>query len=305
MISYDNTHYNKSSTVENYDLCRHIPASVLDKFSTTIIGSATESSGNTEASILEEGAGNGRILIPTIRESMLQRRNDQFYAIDKSRPMIKDLERRLSLEEKARCRLDLGDIQEKLPYEDSSLDCIYTFAVYHILNEPEKALDEMVKKLKPTGCFIFGKEFTQVFHGTEGRIEPEDSEDLRGVRLIPLIKDFFHEYHRCRERHSVPFTSSKVLYSNPSLILKHLKSLGFHYTAVKGEELSYKKPHTLRQMLEAFRLKNITTFGSDIPDSIRSEMHAELLGWCKKNNHSLDENMDVPASITLYLFSRR
>jgi ubiquinone/menaquinone biosynthesis C-methylase UbiE len=305
MVSYDNTHYNQGSTVENYDLCRHLPTRVLSRFAKTLIDLTERSCRGNEGNILEEGVGNGRILLPTIKESIKRGRKDKFYAIDKSSLMLEDLRGRMPIEETKRCQLDLGDIQKELPYEDRSLDCAYTFAVYHILNRPEEALDQVVRKLKDSGSFVFGKEFTQVFHGTEKRIDPGESEDFRTVNLIPCIQEFFHEYHRLRDQYGVPFEDLGVLYSDPSLVIDHLSSKGFDNSVVRGSELAYTKPHTFRQMLDAFRLRNITTFGSDIPDEIRLEMYADLLTWCKKEDFDLDHVLDVPASITLHVFSRK
>ena len=72
-------------------------------------------------------------------------------------------------------------------------------------------------------------------------------------------------------------------------VLEYMKSKGFDFSTIRDSNLAYKKPHTFRQMLEAFRLRNITTFGSEIPDKIRLKMYAELMDWCHKKRIKLDE----------------
>lgn len=303
MVVYNNTHYNQTSTLENYDLCRHVPNNILSTFAKHIIDLTKKSSRNNKGNILEEGVGNGRVLIPVIEESRNRRRKDTFYAIDKSRIMLDDLRKRLNSKKSIRYKIDLGDIQEELPYKENFFDCVYTFAVYHILNKPENALEQTLKVMKKEGYFVFSKEFNQVFHGTEKKIELADSPDFKGVALEPRIQSFFHKYHELRDEFEVPFKPSGVLYSDSSLVNNYLISKGLHHYTIK-EDLSWKKPHTFRQMLDAFRLRNITTFGSDISDPIRIQMYTELMEWCKKENITLDEVINIPANIALHIFSK-
>jgi len=305
MVNYNNTHYNdQKSTVENYDLCRHVPPKILSKFAEYVIGFA-EKSGGKKAKILEEGVGNGRFFIPLLKETQKQNREDKHYAIDDSRLMLDDLKRKTS-----KIKIPFwyesceGDIQNRLSYEDNFFDAIYTFAVYHILQRPKDALDEVVRVLKPGGSFVFGKEFNQVFHGTEAKMEPQDSPDFKDVKLNPKVKDFFHKYHELRIDCGVPFVASGVLYSDPSLVINHLKGKGLEYNLIKDPELEWEKPHTFRQMLDAFRLRNITTFGSDISDNVRLEMYSKLMNWCEKNSIKLDNVFTVPANISLHIFSK-
>lgn len=96
--------------------------------------------------ILDIGCGNGNVL----RFLMDQRQGD-YYGVDLSEKMIEEARKRLP-----------GDVVLKpadvvsLPFEDAFFDILICNASFHHYEEPEKAIGEMKRVLKPGGTLILG-----------------------------------------------------------------------------------------------------------------------------------------------------
>lgn len=302
-MNYTNSHYHRASTVEHYDCLRAISPSVLLHVCDEIIAStdqATQGPGN----ILEQGAGNGRVLIPLMRRIQEQGKQHKITAIDESAIMLNDLEQKAGGLEVEVDQVKVHDIQRELPFTAQSFDTIYTFAVYHILSNPLQAAEYAFRVLRPEGAFIYIKEINQVFHGTEGKLDGQDSTDLAGMPLIPEIKEFFIEYHRLREAYGVPYEKKQVEYSDASRLFRHLQEKGMEEKVLTGAEFTWEKPHTFRHMLDAFLQRHVTTFGSEISDETRTKIYTNLLSWTQMKKISLDEVHPVSSRLELHAFSR-
>ena len=97
-------------------------------------------------SILDLGCGNGNIL-----SRLSENSEAELYGIDLSEKMIEEAEERLN----GKARLTIGDA-EMLPYKEGSFDLVICNASFHHYPNPEKALLEIKRVLKPNGTLILG-----------------------------------------------------------------------------------------------------------------------------------------------------
>ncbi|WP_342642208.1 ArsR/SmtB family transcription factor [Rhodoligotrophos ferricapiens] len=98
-------------------------------------------------SLLDVGTGTGRILElfgPQIRQGI---------GIDMSREMLAVARARLDAAGLKHCQIRQGDIYH-LPYASGSMDVVTIHQVLHFLDEPERALEEAVRVLKPDGRLL-------------------------------------------------------------------------------------------------------------------------------------------------------
>src|SRR5690606_37468418 len=94
--------------------------------------------------LLDIGTGTGRILElfgPRIRQGI---------GIDMSREMLAIARARLDAADLKQCQIRHGDIYH-LPHAGGSVDVVTIHQVLHFLDEPERALDEATRVLKPGG----------------------------------------------------------------------------------------------------------------------------------------------------------
>ncbi len=108
-----------------------------------IVGQVKELPGKN---ILDIGCGNGNII------KMLEtQRPGHYYGVDLSSEMIKEAEKRVS----KKVVLKLADVVS-LPFADESFDILICNASFHHYEEPEKAISEMNRVLRPGGALILG-----------------------------------------------------------------------------------------------------------------------------------------------------
>ncbi|WP_137391369.1 ArsR/SmtB family transcription factor [Rhodoligotrophos defluvii] len=97
--------------------------------------------------LLDIGTGTGRIL------ELLAPQARQGIGIDMSREMLALARARLDAAGLKHCQIRQGDIYH-LPYASGSIDVVTIHQVLHFLDEPERALAEAVRVLKPEGRLL-------------------------------------------------------------------------------------------------------------------------------------------------------
>ncbi len=99
--------------------------------------------------VLDLGCGAGRNLIYLLRSGF------DMYGIDYAPEGLKIIKERLK-KEKTNCRLRLGNIFNKLPYEDDFFDAVISVQVlqHGKLNEIKRAIKEIKRVLKPEGIIF-------------------------------------------------------------------------------------------------------------------------------------------------------
>ncbi len=130
---------------------------------------------NTEDQVLELACGTGQFtfaLCPSVHS---------WEATDFSAKMVHELSKRIPEDLKTKIKVSVQDATS-LPYEDSSFDVVFIANALHIMPEPEKALSEIRRVLKPGGRLIAP---TFVYEGK-----------MNKVRLWLLDKAGFKTFNR-------------------------------------------------------------------------------------------------------------
>lgn len=96
--------------------------------------------------ILDIGCGNGNVI-----RLLLKERQGDYYGVDLSAVMIEEAEKRLP----DNVVLRSADVIS-LPFDDDFFDILICNASFHHYEEPEKAVAEMNRVLKPGGALILG-----------------------------------------------------------------------------------------------------------------------------------------------------
>jgi len=309
MPKYSNWHYHKKDTLEHYSSSRSISESALHGFATNIIELAKTSSINP--SIKELGTGNGRMLLPII-EKLAKDKSGEFnlIGVDESEYMLdsfREYLEKVSLPQNIKVQILKEDIQAGKAVCQDCFDLIFTFAVFHILDNWQHALDKMYIQLKPGGYFVYVKEINQVFHSTEKAISVKESPDLLNLEQDKLIYDFFKQYHQLREKYNVSYKAKpdkEILYSDNSSLVRYLLNKGMKLSVVCSGDLNWTKPHTIKELISSFEFARITTFGSEIPNNIRHKIADDLWQWCDENNVDVEKTQHVPANLLLYIFKK-
>jgi len=301
--------HQKQVSVDAYHGCRYIPEIVLDSIADIMLQ-------NQPRTVLEAGVGNGRLFVPTVQKA---RPSTTLIGVDISHPMLDVLEERI--EEYDNITLHCTDIRNSSFFQKiaSSIDVVYTFATLHILSQGwQQALDNFITILSPTGKIILGEEINAVFHASEALYEDDDFRltDLRKQHrneevetAITTVCNFFQEYHRMRQILEYKFSrvNSQILHGDQSSAERYIRSHGFRQETIQSPALQWLKPHTFREILNAFEQGTVTTLGSDLPASVRKSMREGKHGletFCKKSAYGLDEPMMIPAEIQLHVFDR-
>ena len=121
--------------------------------------------------ILDVGCGNGRNLIPFLKQGF------KGYGLDFSKEMIKNAQALLKKNNlSARVDLKEGEMQE-LPYSESSLDYVTSIASFHHLKEADRmaALLEIRRVLKKDGLLlitVWNKRQIKFFFGGKDKFVP-------------------------------------------------------------------------------------------------------------------------------------
>jgi len=106
--------------------------------------------------VLEVGPGNGRYTIETARRVG---NNGQVIAIDIEPKMIERLGQRAQAERITNLEAKVADVH-RLPFGDGVFDAICMIAVFSEIPQPEQALHEFYRVLKPSGSLAFSELFS-------------------------------------------------------------------------------------------------------------------------------------------------
>ncbi len=110
------------------------------------------------STVLEIGCGRGagaRLILKAFRPGL-------YHAMDLDLEMIRRARRYLSLEERRRVSLYVGDVLA-LPYRDDSLDAVFAFGVLHHVPDWRTALHEISRVLKPGGAYFLEEIYPFVY----------------------------------------------------------------------------------------------------------------------------------------------
>lgn len=109
------------------------------------------------ATLIEPGAGTGRVAIPALAAGL------RVTALDISEPMLDALRQRLQdLPEIAdRCEIVLGDAVS-LPFDDDRFDVGVLAQVLYLIPNWQRALDELVRVVRPGGRVLLLQERTEM-----------------------------------------------------------------------------------------------------------------------------------------------
>jgi ubiquinone/menaquinone biosynthesis C-methylase UbiE len=108
-----------------------------------------------------------------------------------------------------------------LPFEAGSVDCVLFFEVIEHLNEPEKALEEIYRVLKPGGRLIL--------------IFPNDWMFMVSRLLTGMVKEAFYDAGHIKQW--TPFTIRKTIITSGFLPVSH-RNLPFHYWVISLHHLA-------------------------------------------------------------------
>lgn len=133
-----------------YDETRGFPAAIADK-----VGAFLARAGNLshQASVLEVGIGTGRVALPLIPHV------NSIYGVDLSRKMMQVLRRKQTERaEVATGRIHVAQADAmRLPFADNAFDAVVTVHVFHLITQPQTALEEIKRVLKPDGVLLHAK----------------------------------------------------------------------------------------------------------------------------------------------------
>lgn len=298
--------HQKKKNVELYDVCRHIDSSVIEVFIDKILES-------DPITILEAGVGNGRLFHSLAKKASS---TTKLYGIDISEPMLEDLKKKINnLSNVTLYQVDLRDKQFFKKHLQSKIDCLYTFAVIHIISEGwQEALDNLLLSLKPRGTFILGEEINAVFHYSEGLYEDDD---YRLVKLknhysnpritddLEKVKVFFDKYHELRAFYNTPFqrVNGQALYGDVSPVERYLRTRGLVQKTHASRRLRWLKPHTFEEIIDSIEQARVTQLGSDLSVKVREDISKELRSFVKSRKYNITRSMSVPSEIQLHIFT--
>ncbi|OPL09651.1 MAG: hypothetical protein AVO33_06475 [delta proteobacterium ML8_F1] len=101
-----------------------------------------------ESRVLDLGCGSGNFTLKLLRAGY------QVTGVDLSEEMLKIAREKLS-QENLKATLIKGDVY-KLPFEDASFDGVFSMAAFEFIEDPEAALRELMRVLKPGGQMMVG-----------------------------------------------------------------------------------------------------------------------------------------------------
>lgn len=97
--------------------------------------------------ILDAGCGNGRDLIPLCKKGC------KCVGIDFSGKMIEEAQRELSKNGITTAELEIGDVTN-IRFPDGKFDKVFASEVLEHVPDYDRAISEMARVLKPTGCLV-------------------------------------------------------------------------------------------------------------------------------------------------------
>lgn len=251
---------------------------------------------------LDAGAGTGRFAVPLGELLDSLRQPGRVVATDLSSHMLRqcnDVWRKQDIKCGLKCVV--ADLAVEIPIQTESVDVVYSAATFHIITNWREAVRNLIPLLKPGGCFIVISETNQFMHQTEGI----DRYDGLGPENRTLSA-FMSQYHKLRHAYGEPYVGREVMYSNYSLLFEYLLALGLEKERVGPEppNLGWNKPHSYNDIMECFRKRQMTTWGSDLTQETRSRIGASLDSWLNRSGIDMAETFFLPAFLELHVFRR-
>lgn len=296
--------FHNDSSIVNYAKLRYIDPQTLDRISKIILflfNDIIDKSKKKSGIITDAGVGSGRLFIPLIKNAQKTNSKTKFIGIDISSKMLDSLNQEIKLFSEKNILIVKHDLRKQFPSFLEKNTIVYSLATLHIIWEWKKTFQNIIQTLLPNGKFLLLKEINQFMHQTEGF---EGNNQL--INIDSTLQAFMEEYHYLRNKFSIPFRRNGILYSDFSNGTKELSKLGYDLSIIKNEsKLSWKKPHSYFYLLESFRNKTVTTWGTDIKDeNIRSKIFNGLNNWLITNNVDLNNKFYLNSRIELYVYSR-
>lgn len=129
-----------------YDQTRGFPAGIDLKAAALI----AQTAGITrESQVVEIGVGTGRLALPLAQHS------GPYYGVDLSAAMMDVLRAKRTLYPAGDIRLAAGDVM-RLPLRSASVDFAVMVHILHLIPDPQAAVRELARVLKPGGLAIAG-----------------------------------------------------------------------------------------------------------------------------------------------------
>lgn len=294
--------FENKNVVKHYENLRIIDSSVLNYTAHIIIKYALKNNGDNFIRILDAGAGDGRFLKPIIEISKKHKKSFFLIAIDLSKNMLANLLQRISpLPIGVKLIAIKSDICHFLPIKDEKIDIVFTIATLHILTEWRKSLDNLLSTIRYGGYIIIIKENNQFMHQTEGF---EHDNDFHWIDF--QLKEFMLFYHEQRRKFGCPYEPSEIRYSDMTSVIDYLKTLGLKKVdfSVDLKKLQWSKPHTYKDIIYCFRHRQMTTWGSELPDKVRIEIAKSLEKWIYDREIIPNQTFYLPAELIPYIFQK-
>jgi ubiquinone/menaquinone biosynthesis C-methylase UbiE len=194
-----------------------------------------------------------------------------------------------------------ADLNKPIPLKSNSFNLIYTLSTMHIIANWRLTITEFKRILRKAGYYIYFQENNQFMHQTEGFEHDDDFPYLNET-----LSEFMRYYHRLRDEYTEPYIPKEVRYSDPSLLLDYAVSVGFERIEWNYERTSFQwqKPHSFNDILDCFRLRGMTTWGSELNESTRQKIADKLEDWIERNSIDVKEIFNLPAEVIPILFKK-
>lgn len=280
-------------SVKNYSLGRVIPQEIIRSSLRRLLNTVDRSRHDDEISIIDAGCGSGRFLLPLLEicKDLPQRFN--IFGIDESGLMLEEIRNSISdLDESGNRRLCLktADIQRPIEaIDDKSVDLVYTFAVFHILTSPFKALDNLATLIKDNGVFAFGREVNQFIFRVENYWEAND---------LPSVDEFhdefWREYHNFRSSSGFEYVPEPILQGNFGRGVEHLRGIGFK-RVVTFRTVTYEKRLMYGDILKAIQSGSITPLGADLDQGQKDRCYNRMRQFLVENSVDFRKEITFPS----------
>ncbi len=140
---------------DRYDATRYYPPDIADRIATGLLRLGGLAMG---AHLLEIGIGTGRIALPLLAQGV------DVTGVDISSRMLEHLQTKYTegqtsdpLRAWGALAIIMGDITA-LPFADNAFDAAVAVHVFHLVSPWRRALDEVLRVVKPGGSFLLGQD---------------------------------------------------------------------------------------------------------------------------------------------------
>ena len=292
--------FHEAASVGRYDRLRHIPHHTLDACARAALAGVGR--GGRPVRLLDAGAGTGRFLTPIANACRHDRAAAHLVALDLSRAMLHALQQQTSgyaPPDRVTVTAIQADLQDPLPFGPGTFDVVLTAATFHILARWRDAADGMIEALTLGGRLVVIAESNQFMHQTEGFSRDADLD-----RLDPVLSAFMQHYHWLRNAYGHPYQPSEVRYSDMSALLEHVQERGLRPLAVPASQaaLRWGKTHCYADILHCFRHRQMTTWGSELPEPVRQRIADALEAWVAAHGIDPTEEFHLPAELVPHVF---